>query len=123
MAPEIPDKIYFRIGEVARITEIKPHVLRYWEAEFPSIRPEKTNSNQRVYQKKDIETILFIKNLLYEERFTIEGARARLKALRKSADRDAVVRRVEVKNDWNELQSLLDGLEARLRKRIENIGA
>ncbi|RJO66192.1 MAG: MerR family transcriptional regulator [Myxococcales bacterium] len=79
----IPDKLYFRIGEVGRITGLAPHVLRFWETEFPSIRPEKSKTNQRVYDRRAIETILLIKHLLYEERFTIEGARARLKELKR----------------------------------------
>lgn len=78
----IPDKVFFKIGEVSRITELKPYVLRYWETEFPFIRPTKTKTNQRVYERCDIETILLIKKLLYEEKFTIEGARSRLKELR-----------------------------------------
>jgi len=79
---EIPGKLYFKIGEVSQITGIKPYVLRYWETEFSAIRPVKSKTNQRVYQRKDIETVLLIKKLLYEEKFTIEGARARIKELR-----------------------------------------
>ena len=77
---EIPDdKRYFRIGEVSRIIGVEPYVLRYWESEFPQIRPSRADSNQRTYQKSDLEIILKIKRLLYEERLTIEGARRRLK--------------------------------------------
>lgn len=80
---EIPDdKTYFRIGEVSRIIGVEPYVLRYWEGEFPQIRPERADSNQRTYQKKDLELILDIKRLLYEEKLTIEGARRRLKQRR-----------------------------------------
>ncbi|MBI4379150.1 MAG: MerR family transcriptional regulator [Nitrospinae bacterium] len=78
MPENIPDKLFFKIGEVARITEVEPHVLRYWESEFGLIRPNKSKTGQRVYKKKDIETILEIKRLLYEERFSIEGAKKRL---------------------------------------------
>jgi len=74
----LPDKTYFRIGEVARITRVKPYVLRFWESEFKMMAPPKSRSKQRMYRKKDIETILKIKRLLYAERFTIEGARKRL---------------------------------------------
>lgn len=74
----LPDKTYFRIGEVARITKVKPYVLRFWESEFKIMAPPKSRSKQRMYRKKDIETILRIKQLLYAERFTIEGARKRL---------------------------------------------
>lgn len=72
---EIPDKLYFRIGDVSRLAGIKPYVLRYWESEFPSISPKKSGTGQRLYRRKDVETILEIKHLLYEKRFTIEGAR------------------------------------------------
>ncbi len=74
-APEIPDKLYFRIGEVSRVSGVKPHVLRYWETEFPKISPKKSGSGHRLYRRKDVELILEVKRLLYEERFTIEGAK------------------------------------------------
>ncbi|MFZ7111051.1 MAG: MerR family transcriptional regulator [Desulfatiglandales bacterium] len=73
------DKRYFRIGEVGRIVGVEPYVLRYWESEFPQIRPRRADSNQRTYQKKDLEVILEIKRLLYEEKMTIEGAKQKLK--------------------------------------------
>ena len=77
---EIPnDKRYFRIGEVSRIVGVEPYVLRYWESEFPQIRPQRANTNQRTYQKKDLELILEVKRLLYEEKLTIAGARRKLK--------------------------------------------
>lgn len=77
----IPDKIYFKIGEVARLTGVKPYVLRYWETEFKAIQPVKSRSRQRLYRKRDVELILKIKELLYEQRFTIEGARKRVREL------------------------------------------
>ncbi|MBI2895154.1 MAG: MerR family transcriptional regulator [Deltaproteobacteria bacterium] len=83
----LPDKLFFKIGEVAHITGVKPYVLRYWETEFPRIRPQKTRSQQRLYRRKDVETILLVKKLLWDERFTIEGARRRLKEV---AGADAV---------------------------------
>ena len=73
------DKKYFRIGEVGRIVGVEPYVLRYWESEFPQIRPIRADTNQRTYQKKDLDMILEVKRLLYEEKLTIEGARQRLK--------------------------------------------
>jgi DNA-binding transcriptional MerR regulator len=77
---QIPDdKRYFRIGEASRIIGVEPYVLRYWESEFPQIRPERADSNQRTYQRQDLENLLSIKKLLYEERMTIEGAKRRLK--------------------------------------------
>jgi DNA-binding transcriptional MerR regulator len=75
----IPDKLYFKIGEVSRITRVKPYVLRYWESEFKIIKPQKSASKQRVYTRRDIEMILEIKNLLYKEKFTLEGAKKQMK--------------------------------------------
>ena len=72
---EIPDKLYFRIGDVSRLAGVKAYVLRYWESEFPAIAPKKSGTGQRLYRRKDVEIILEIKHLLYEKRFTIEGAR------------------------------------------------
>lgn len=80
MDPVIPDKLYFRIGEVAALTGIKPHVLRYWEAEFRTFRPNKSTTRQRLYQRKDIELVLRLKDLLYHQGFTIAGARKALRA-------------------------------------------
>jgi DNA-binding transcriptional MerR regulator len=74
-------KLYYRIGEVSQITGVKPYVLRYWESEFRLMAPQKSRSKQRLYRQKDIETILHIKRLLYEERYTIAGARQRLREL------------------------------------------
>ncbi len=77
---QIPeDKRYFRIGEASRIIGVEPYVLRYWEKEFPQLRPKRADSNQRTYDRKDLETILEIKRLLYEEKMTIEGAKKKLK--------------------------------------------
>jgi DNA-binding transcriptional MerR regulator len=80
-AAGIPEKPYFKIGETARLCGVKPYVLRYWETEFRTLKPQKTRSQQRLYRKKDVELLLRIRHLLYEERFTIEGARARLREL------------------------------------------
>jgi DNA-binding transcriptional MerR regulator len=74
-AQEIPDKLYFRIGEVARLAGIKPYVLRFWETEFGALGPRKSGAGHRLYRRKDVEMVLEIKRLLYEKRFTIEGAR------------------------------------------------
>lgn len=80
-AAGIPDKPFFKIGETARMCGVKPYVLRYWETEFRSVKPQKTRSQQRLYRKRDVELLLRIRHLLYEERFTIEGARTRLREL------------------------------------------
>ena len=76
--PLIPDKLYFSIGEVARLCSLEPHVLRYWEQEFPQLSPTKRRGNRRYYQQQDIVLVSQIKSLLYEEGLTINGARARL---------------------------------------------
>ncbi len=77
---QIPDdKRYFRIGEASRIIGVEPYVLRYWESEFPQVRPERADSNQRTYQREDLENLLSVKKLLYEEKMTIEGAKRRLR--------------------------------------------
>jgi DNA-binding transcriptional MerR regulator len=80
MDREIPNKLFFKIGEVCEITDTQPYVLRYWESEFPALAPAKNSSGQRIYRRKDIETVLRIKQLLYEEGFTIAGAKKRLEA-------------------------------------------
>jgi DNA-binding transcriptional MerR regulator len=73
-----PDKLFYKIGEVSRIIGVEPYVLRYWETEFSFLKPRKNKSGQRVYVKKDVELLLSIKKLLYQERYTIEGVRKRL---------------------------------------------
>src|SRR6202050_2609949 len=76
--PEIPDKLYFRIGEVADLLGVEPYGLRYWESELPKLAPKKSGTGHRLYRRKDVELLLKIKHLLYEKRFTIEGARQTL---------------------------------------------
>ena len=76
---ELPNKLYFRIGEVARIVGVKPYVLRYWETEFAVLKPGKTPSRHRLYRRRDVEILLEIRHLLYEEGFTIAGAKKRIK--------------------------------------------
>ena len=79
MASEIPDKLYFKIGEVCKITGVEPYILLYWESEFKLIKPYRTKSNQRLYRKKDVEAVLKIRKMLYEQKFTIAGAKKKLK--------------------------------------------
>ena len=76
----IPDKLYFRIGEVSRLSGLPGYVLRFWETEFPQLKPPKSTTGQRTYRKPDVENVLRIKKLLYEQGFTIAGARQQLKA-------------------------------------------
>lgn len=87
-APEIPDKLYFRIGEVSRLVGVQPHVLRYWESEFTGIAPKKSGTGHRLYRRKDVELLLQIKQLLYDNRYTIEGARRHLETRAKPARRE-----------------------------------
>jgi len=79
--PPIPDKLYFTIGEVSDLCFVKPHVLRYWEQEFPQLSPAKRRGNRRYYQRNEVVLVRRIKNLLYEQGFTIEGARAKLSSV------------------------------------------
>jgi DNA-binding transcriptional MerR regulator len=76
--PEIPDKLYFKIGEVSDLLGVEPYVLRYWETEFATLSPKKSGTGHRLYRRKDVELLLRIKHLLYDRKFTIEGARQSL---------------------------------------------
>jgi DNA-binding transcriptional MerR regulator len=83
MTPRLPEKIYFKIGEVSQIVGVEPYVLRYWETEFDLLKPSKAPSKHRLYKKRDVELLLNIKRLLYTDGFTIEGARKKLKEAKK----------------------------------------
>jgi DNA-binding transcriptional MerR regulator len=83
--PPIPDKLFFRIGEVSQLVGVEPYVLRYWESEFPGLSPKKSSTGQRMFRRKDVEMLLNIKELLYEKKFTIEGARKALKSEKAAA--------------------------------------
>ncbi|MEE2702428.1 MAG: MerR family transcriptional regulator [Myxococcota bacterium] len=107
----VPDKTYYRIGEVARITKVKPYVLRYWETEFKAMVPPKSRSNQRMYRRKEIERVLMIKQLLYKKRFTIEGARKRLNEILRSEGGRAV----ETPGDLSALRHGLESVRDLLR--------
>ena len=101
----IPDKLYFRIGEVARLTRIQPYILRYWESEFPVLQPKKSGTGQRLYRKKDIEIIFKIKDLLYNRRFTIAGARRRLQEETEPSD---LLRQLQrIRSELEEIRGLL----------------
>lgn len=112
----IPEKLYYKIGEVSEITGIEPYVLRYWESEFKIVSPSRTHSKQRLYRKKDLELILEIKKLLYEEKFTIAGAKKKLQKTKGLKDqqmklelpekryREALIR---VKKELEDLHGLL----------------
>jgi DNA-binding transcriptional MerR regulator len=87
--PVIPDKLYFRIGEVSRICRLPAYVLRFWETEFPMLKPVKSSTGQRMYRQRDVENVLRIKRLLYEQGYTIAGARQHLRAESKPAQRQS----------------------------------
>lgn len=82
----VAQKEYYSISEVCELTGLKPHVLRYWETQFPVLNPSKNRSGNRVYQRKEIKVILFVKTLLYEEKYTVEGAKQKLEQLRKGGE-------------------------------------
>jgi len=103
----IPQKLYYSISEVSMLTEVKPYVLRFWEKEFPMLRPKKNRSGNRVYQSKEIELVNRIKHLLYEEGFTIEGARQQLRNDRKQASKSPLP---SIKKDLAEIKSELKQL-------------
>ena len=94
-SPEIPDKLYFKIGEVSELLGVEPYVLRYWESEFAVLSPKKSGTGHRLYRRKDVELLLRIKHLLYEKRFTIEGARQSLHAESRAPKPRAVPKRLQ----------------------------
>ena len=98
-----PNKLFYRIGEVSRISGLEQHVLRYWETEFPQIKPDKGKSIQRLYSKKDLEAVLLIKQLLYKEGYTISGARKKLNG----------------KEGQDVVESVLDTAKKELREILE----
>jgi len=101
------DKRFFRIGEASRIVGVEPYILRYWEGEFPQLRPSRADSRQRTYQKKDLETLLEIKRLLYEERMTIEGAKQHLRRDRKKSAEERPVL-AGIRRELREVLKLLE---------------
>jgi DNA-binding transcriptional MerR regulator len=115
---KIPDKLYFRISEVSRLTALEPYVLRYWESEFKLIKPLRTKSRHRLYRRKDLEILFEIKKLLYEEQYTIAGAKKRLEEIAREEKRDLEVNPDE--NDYKKvLHATLKELKA-LRKLLAN---
>jgi DNA-binding transcriptional MerR regulator len=106
----IPDKLFFKIREAAKITQVKAHILRYWENEFPQLKPRKSKSGQRIYSRQDIEKLLEIKKLLYVDRFSIEGAR-RFMAKRFSGRNEDENLRKTLHDIRTSLQEILDVLK------------
>jgi DNA-binding transcriptional MerR regulator len=121
-----PIQQFFSIGEVCALTDLKPHVLRYWESQFRFLNPAKNRSGNRVYKSKEVELVMLVKHLLYTEKFTIEGARQRLDHFRRTGDlkqaaRDAMryetVR--EVRDEIADVLAVLDGREPAIRPDAE----
>ncbi len=115
------ERLYYRIGEVSRITGLKAHVLRYWESEFKVIRPHKGGSLQRLYRRKDLDLILKIKKLLYEEGFTIAGAKRKIRDLERLENKQTKLKLVEKGSD-GKADELLNALQEELkgiRKMLE----
>ncbi len=123
MILEIPDKLYYRIGEVAAATEVPAYVLRYWESEFKLLRPKKNQAGQRMYRRRDLDLVSRIKTLLYDERLTLEGAKKRLFAeSRRGAEQmnlglKEVAHGEILKRVRGRLQALRSFLERDLRRR------
>ena len=116
MIPRIPDKLFFKIGEVADLASVEQHVLRYWEDEFEALRPNKNRSGQRLYEKKDVELILKIQHLLYFEKYTIAGAKKKLRENRKKTaqlslgfDRDSfLAQKKKITSELNSILKIID---------------
>jgi DNA-binding transcriptional MerR regulator len=102
----LPDKLYFRIGEVAELTGLPTYVLRFWESEFPGIRPKRTDSGQRMYRRSDVEFILTIRHLLHDRKFTIRGARQYLRDRRRQKDSKEIVEMM--RRELESIRRLLD---------------
>jgi DNA-binding transcriptional MerR regulator len=114
----IPDKLYFRIGEVATLCRLPAYVLRFWESEFPQLKPIKSSTGQRMYRRRDVESVLRIKQLLYEQGFTISGARQQLRAETKSDKTQTAIpfptqAAPEIQHIRQGLREILDLLSAR----------
>ena len=105
---DIPDKLYFRIGEVSKITKIPAYVLRFWESEFSRIRPKRTAAGQRLYTRADIELILKIKTLLYEKKFTIQGARQHLSVRSRKSEASEKQLLADLHAELKSIRDLLD---------------
>ncbi len=116
MDDEIPAKSYFRIGEVGKLLKVQPYVVRYWESEFKTVRPIRTRSDQRLYRRRDVEELMLIRKLLYEENYTINGARRQLRKLRSEAPF------TEPAGGGDDMTALLAEIEKGLKEIREIIG-
>ena len=121
-----PVQEFFSIGEVCALTDLKPHVLRYWESQFRFLNPAKNRSGNRVYKSREVELIMLVKHLLYTEKYTIEGARQRIDHYRRTGELRSAARKVlaaeavaELRGSLKEVLDVLDG-KATIRKRIDD---
>jgi len=111
MSDSIPDKNYFRIGEVSKILDVEPYVVRYWESEFNTVKPLRTKSDQRLYRQRDVDELVTIRNLLYRDKFTIAGARKRLAQMKRDVSHrqdDHYRKLIAVKKGLAEVRKLLE---------------
>ncbi len=116
----IPDKLFYKIGEVSRITGVEPYVLRYWETEFSFLRPRKNKSGQRVYVKRDLDLLLQVKRMLYQERYTIEGVRKRFEeGVIKSAEQPVAADKV--KKQQQDPSEVIGYVRKRLRDILDHL--
>ncbi len=115
MKNSIPDKLYFKIGEVAKMADVPTHVLRYWESEFPAIKPKRANSKQRLYRRQDVELVLKIKVLLHEQGFTIAGAKKRI-----DSGQDVTFSAPDKKNVSSSVSNKLQTIKQELKK-LQNL--
>ena len=116
MSAPHPVQEFFSIGEVCQLTDLKPHVLRYWESQFRFLNPAKNRSGNRVYQRREIELIMLVKHLLYTEKYTIEGARAKIEQYRRNGELKPEARRAlssetikDLRTELKAILALLDG--------------
>ena len=116
------EKLYFRIGEVATIVGVEPHVLRYWESQFKFLHPAKNRSGNRVYQRREIELIMLVKQLLYTEKYTIDGARQKIDDYRKSGELKTVARAALDSQAVESMESDLRSILAMLDGQVEDKG-
>ncbi|MDD4356421.1 MAG: MerR family transcriptional regulator [Smithellaceae bacterium] len=105
----IPEKAYFRIGEVSKILSVEPYVIRYWESEFKTVKPVRTKTAQRLYRKKDVQELLTIRNLLYQQRFTINGAKQQLMKMRDQDESTATAseKLIYIKKELEQIRKIL----------------
>ncbi len=116
----LPDKLFYKIGEVGKITGVEPYVLRYWETEFHFLRPRKNKAGQRVYVKKDLELIMHVKKMLYQERYTIEGVRKRFgEGMLKEAEREMAPDK-RMKSSQNPAE-VIEFVKKRLKEILEQL--